>query len=262
MRAAGGPVSRWAVLVVVLGCGRSPDASVDAAARAQDAAGDPAAPIFLSFGTSAAAITEHESVTFAAVVTDPDGIDDVVGGTLLGADEQIVYGAFATAAAEGAYSLTLSWAELDAATPIEFDREAELSFTAVFFDQAGHRASRSATLRLHCDGDAACDGACTDVLGDSDHCGACRMQCAEPCEDGRCHGRAPCAAVTAPTSCDDVCAAVGSACMPDGCGPAALVYASEDECLAIAPVDYVAVDACAGELWTGTERWATCCCTP
>ena len=252
---------------LVPGCSADPDSRADAHAETADASSadafvDPAAPIVLSFGASATAITEGQSVTFSAVVTDPDGVDDVVGGALLSLDEVTTYGAFATAADEGAYSLALSWRDLDAATPIDFDLEENLTLVAVFFDQAGHRAERSAPLRLHCDGDAACDGVCTDLQRDPDSCGACGMQCGEPCDLGRCHGRAPCFAVPASTTCSAHCAALGGACMPTGCGPAALVYAAEDECLASAPVGYVAIEACDAEVWSGSDAWATCCCTP
>ena len=40
------------------------------------------APVFLSLQTNVAKITAGESVTFTAVLTDPDGVDDIVGGTL------------------------------------------------------------------------------------------------------------------------------------------------------------------------------------
>jgi hypothetical protein len=47
-----------------------------------------------------------ESITFTAVLTDPDGIDDLIGGSLTNADGSIQYGAFVTSGQEGSYSLT------------------------------------------------------------------------------------------------------------------------------------------------------------
>ncbi len=259
-------------LAITPGCGDSVNSAMDAGAddgspdaadtAPTDADKAAAGPEFLSFGTSSTSMTENQSVTFTAVVTDPDGIDDVIGGTLVSPDGQKTYGAFATSASEGAYSLTLSWADLSASSPINFDQESIVTFVAEFFDQAGHMASRSVPIRLHCEGDASCDGVCIDLQTNSENCGACGMKCQEPCDQGRCHGRAPCFLAAATTTCDAHCTTLGSVCAPDGCGPAALVYTSENDCLIISPVDYVAIYECNADLWSGSDSWATCCCTP
>lgn len=44
-------------------------------------------------------------MTFSVVLTDPDGIDDLIGGTLKDPDSGSSYGAFVTEAGEGAYAL-------------------------------------------------------------------------------------------------------------------------------------------------------------
>jgi hypothetical protein len=233
------------------------DGSNDASGDAQP---DASAPIILSFGTSSTSMTEGESVTFTAVVTDPNGIDDLIGGTLKSADGQATYGAFATGAQEGAYSLSLSWSQLHATTPINFDQELLLTFVASFFDQAGHQTTASATIRLHCAGDAACDGVCIDLKSDAQNCGACGRLCDSPCDQGRCNGRAPCFPVTASTTCAAHCATLGSAC--GDCSNAAIAWATEAECDSSSPINYTTFEGCGTELWSGSDSWAMCCCTP
>ena len=41
------------------------------------------------------------------------------------------------------------------------------------YDVAGHEAFETMSLTLHCDGDGACDGQCTDLDNNSQHCGSC-----------------------------------------------------------------------------------------
>lgn len=49
-------------------------------------------PVFLSFSTNVGKITQGESVTFTALLTDPDGVDDIVGGSLLSENEKLTSG--------------------------------------------------------------------------------------------------------------------------------------------------------------------------
>lgn len=145
-----------------------------------------APPRILTFNANVRRLTEGEAVTFSAVVTDPDGIADLIGGVLEdpgGAS----FGAFATAGEEGAYQLVLSWDAMHAVSPIEFDGQASRDVIAVFFDQAGNRVTEALTLTLHCAeaGGAACAGRCTD-LSNPTHCGACRAACADECRDRQC----------------------------------------------------------------------------
>ncbi|MEZ4436850.1 MAG: hypothetical protein R3F65_30990 [bacterium] len=120
----------------------------------------------LTFNANVREITEGGQVVFSAVVTDPDGIADLIGGVLEdpgGAS----FGAFATAGEEGAYGLTLTWAELDAVQGIEFDGEATRQVVAVFFDQASSRLPRRSRTTLHCrgTGGAACAERCVSLDG-------------------------------------------------------------------------------------------------
>jgi hypothetical protein len=56
-------------------------------------------------------MTSSDRLAVSAVVTDPDGIDDLIGGTLTTTDGASTFGAFATDASEGAYSISLTCKE-------------------------------------------------------------------------------------------------------------------------------------------------------
>jgi hypothetical protein len=174
--------------------------------------GDSQAPVILSFGTNTSSVTEGGSVTFTAVVTDPDGIDDLIGGTLKSADGVTAYGAFATSAQEGAYALTLTWQTVDQARGIQFIGEEERTFVAEFYDVAGHTAAAQIAVRLFCDTGAACEGTCVDVTTDSAHCGGCGNPCPARggCSSGSCYEWSGCSELN--TTCNDVCAAEGRTC--------------------------------------------------
>jgi len=135
-------------------------------------------PRFLDFGANTGTMTPSVELVFSAVLTDPDGIDDLIGGTLVDPAGG-TYGAFQTAAAEGAYTLTLRWAEIDAVRPLDFSVDgSERVFRAVFFDVAGHEVSDEISVRLDCDGDdeGSCDGTCVS-LSSNDDCGECGNSC-------------------------------------------------------------------------------------
>ena len=83
----------------------SPDASpasLDAGVGGPDATTnppDPSAPRFLTFGTNVTSIGWGGAVTFTAVLTDPDGIDDLIGGSLTSPDGAILLRPAATESA-------------------------------------------------------------------------------------------------------------------------------------------------------------------
>jgi hypothetical protein len=65
-------------------------------------------PVILLLATNTDTLTQsdRESLTFSVVVTDPDGIDDIIGGTLEDPDGG-TYGAFISSAEEGSYTISL-----------------------------------------------------------------------------------------------------------------------------------------------------------
>jgi hypothetical protein len=229
--------------------------------RACEGAACGAPPRILAFDADARRLTEGGLVRFSAVVTDPDGVADVIGG-LLEDPDGVSYGAFAAAGGEGAYELSLSWGAIHAARPVEFEGSAARDFVGVFFDEAGNRVTETLQITLHCDaaGGVACAGRCTD-LNDAEHCGACRAACDGTCRDRQCDcrdGLARCGGACVDTDvepahcgrCDDACEAppggspvcaggeCGVRCDPGraACGGACA------EC----PAEHVAATACDG----------------
>lgn len=150
---------------------------------------EPGGPQYLSFGTNVTELSgtgETASVTFTAVLTDPDGVDDLIGGSLI--DESgAPYGAFTTSGQEGAYEMTISWDQINDIASIDFGPGpgSARSFTAEFFDAAGHKSQKSISIQLTCEGSSACEGQCglgscgTECvyLGTAENCGGCGDDC-------------------------------------------------------------------------------------
>lgn len=185
-----------------------------------------AAPIIVSFDTSARTLTQGQTVKFSLVVTDPDGIDDLIGGTLNDPTSGDAYGTFATSAAEGAYSLQLSWDEINRTRMIEFlGTQATREFEARMFDVAAHRVTRRVTLTLSCPSGGACSGSCVSLATDS-HCGTCATQCGQ---NESCSAQMKCA-------CDPGARRCGTSCVLDSpfsldrCGAACATCKADDTC--------------------------------
>jgi hypothetical protein len=120
-------------------------------------------PEIISLGTNVGTLGEGESFVVSAIVIDPDGVDDIIGGQLFTEDESAAYGSFQTAAEEGAYMLVLTFEQILAvqdglveAPPVT------RTFRAEFFDQSGNSATGSVDLDLTCAANNAllCDGGC------------------------------------------------------------------------------------------------------
>jgi hypothetical protein len=194
-------------------CGACASGACGAEGRCESADG---APRILSWALSGDVVTPTRSLMISVVLTDPDGIDDLVGGTLLDTEGRS-YGTFATDAAEGSYSLALAWADIDGRAPITATsgRRGARSLVASFFDVAGNVTAREFDISLECDeaGQTPCDGRCFDLQSDVAACGSCGRACEETsfCERGDCwflewsDDRATCA---------DVCAGAGAECLP------------------------------------------------
>jgi len=179
-------------------------------------------PMFLTFSANVATLTQDESVAFTAILTDPDGVTDIVGGSLRSADESIEFGPFAADGQPGSYSFSLSWAQLHQAQPIEFESESPRVFRAVFFDQGGHKATGDVAIDLVCAAGAACDGACTDLTLDGLNCGTCGHSCdggEDSCEAGVC-GPAFSRCINFDEgleTCTTVCQSLGETCAENAC---------------------------------------------
>jgi hypothetical protein len=182
------------VVLVCAACtssgGTSPDPTSDASPGGSSA---PNAPKILSLSTNLMTMTSSDKLVVSAVVTDPDGIDDLIGGTLTTTDGTSTFGAFATDASEGAYSISLTWADINATQPIDapVDTTTPRAFRASFYDVAGHTVYRDVTVNLGCsDHRVACGGQCL-----IDACGVCGHTCTvcgdHVCSTGETAGNCP-----------------------------------------------------------------------
>ncbi|HND32644.1 MAG TPA: hypothetical protein PLA94_21760 [Myxococcota bacterium] len=176
-------------------------------------------PEILDFSANSARVTEGDRLVFTVMVTDPDGLDDVVGGSLESSGGAS-YGSF-EATGNGSYELSLDWSELDTVQDVEFQDEEDRSFTARFYDSGGKEATAKATVTLYCDEGGACAGRCVDLRSDPDHCGVCGNSCAAfdagnysfsaTCEAGSCLAPSDCV-TDLEQNCTTVCAASGMTC--------------------------------------------------
>ncbi len=156
-----------------------------------------------------ARMTRGETVIISAVVTDPDGINDLIGGSLTDPTGHSTYGVFATSASEGAYSLTVSWSDFNHVSVIEFVNQEHRDAVMHFFDAEGHETKQTLSVTLHCDGagGSACGGECKDLQTDENNCGRCNTQCVGGCTVGACLPRLePAGAPSDNRSCDTACA--------------------------------------------------------
>jgi len=111
------------------------------------------APFFLSFSTNVGMIAEGESVVFTATVSDPDGLDDIAGGTLFTGNGVFSYGPLVAAGQEGTYSTSVSWDAIDQVEAIEFEGgSTNRTFRAEFFDTKGNSTSKDTSITLYCEG--------------------------------------------------------------------------------------------------------------
>ncbi len=116
------------------------------------------APVILSLLTNTDEMLLDTNLIISAVITDPDGVDDVIGGQLTSADGAQAFGSFQTADSEGAYQLTLTWSQLDEVETIDFIGGHTWTFVAEFYDQAG--SSTAAELEVTSPCQAGCAGYC------------------------------------------------------------------------------------------------------
>ncbi len=222
-------------------------------------------PFFLSFSTNVGTITDGESVVFTATVSDPDGLDDIAGGTLFTGDGAFSYGPFVAAGQEGTYSITVSWDAIDQVEVIEFENgSVERLFRAEFFDMKGGSASQDTTITLSCPGGGACGGACIDFQSDAGNCGACGKVCEGGCESAQC---APilgeCINMASGfASCAEYCQEEGEVCVESGCGGLTYKgYGNSGLCM-MDLGDSPYTDACDDvNTWGGNEVAVRCCCT-
>lgn len=192
-------------------CVAAPDADADTDTDA-DSGSAATDPRVLTFSTNIAIMTEDDALSFTAVVTDPQGIGDLIGGTLLSPGGG-TYGSFATESDEGAYALTLSWSAINTIEAISFGTSEDRTFIARFYDQAGNSTDAEAIVELACRQPeyGACAGQCLDLLTDVENCGACGRVCSGEvgtCTEGGC--------LTTSACIDDLSMSCEAACVAEG----------------------------------------------
>lgn len=193
------------------------------------------APQILSLSANTSTLNAGSNLVVTAVVTDANGIDDLIGGQLEAATGGS-FGAFSTAAAEGSYSITLTWDAIQTVRETDAPPSgAALDMKAVFFDVAGARAERTLRVTLRCDASntqGLCGGECTALAEDAWNCGTCGNACwdepsflslppsvtypgsSESCVESVCTRRINIdpARMEAGATCKTLCTAVGLSC--------------------------------------------------
>lgn len=184
--------------------GMAADAGNDLSDAGMEAAPDATmssenAPVVLELEATPAELTEDDSTTINAVVTDPQGAQDIVAGRLLDAESQQLVGTFRSVAG-GSFEAVVSWDDLNDVRAITFDATgATRALTAEFIDNSNERSTRSLALTLSCAGLPACEGSCgqEDCRGSCsapadyvtvDNCGSCGTSCQSGfrCDTGTC----------------------------------------------------------------------------
>ena len=142
------------------------------------------APVIVSFTTNLQIMEPGDNLIFSAIVTDPQGVDDVIGGTL---QAQLVEPMEPSPPRRvKGLTLTLNWDDLDTVDPIATPPGGNTrTFVAEFFDQSANATTATATISLQCEDTslAACGNRCVDIAEDLEHCGICNNACGD---DGIC----------------------------------------------------------------------------
>lgn len=93
--------------------------------------------------------TETIKTQLVAIVTHSGGNERIAGGRL--EDEQgNVYGAFGTGANKSTFVLDIDWMQINAVSPVRVKKGGGRTFAATFFDNDGHRVTRTLELTFQC----------------------------------------------------------------------------------------------------------------
>lgn len=150
-------------------------------------------PQIVSFDLSATTLRDTDVAVATVVVTDPDGLADIVAPLLIEPVSGRTLGTL-TQSAPGTFTASVTWQTFPADVPIEFVRGGTSRFLRVqFSDLAGLTTSSTKELRLVCDADLpACNSACgalrctgegnacvavTDAVDEDEACSSCNIGC-------------------------------------------------------------------------------------
>ena len=253
-------ISAAVSLLLMLACGGGGNSGDDA-----DGGVVPGGPAVTALIANMESLSDGQSVTFTATVSDPDGITDVELGRLEDPSGTVHYGDFASSGG-AEYTASLDWTTIHQKLAIEFDEPIDRTFRAEFTDAAGHVGWRDVSIRLTCGDASACAGRCTDTRSSAENCGMCNRVCPivagiGGCKAGACEPTlSECAATPIGITCDDICGGMSRTCVTGACGSTAIDYGVQSDCESATSVNgstSAACDAPLPELF-GISR---CCCT-
>ncbi len=144
-------------------------AAGDGGANPSEVSSSPDSPRILSLTVSPPALKPDASVVIGAIVSDPQGIADVAGGTFaqVGGND---LGVFAGTVGSGAFTYALSWDLAHAIDPLNFPGDArQRDYRATFYDAKGNTTEKIVAIRFDCDPPGApirngtCDEACAQM---------------------------------------------------------------------------------------------------
>lgn len=231
----------------MLACGGAGSEGKDA----DEGGASSARPSVISFSIDTLTLTEGESATISAIVSDPQGIDDLIGGELL-SESGLVLATFSSSADEGAYTAEVGWDDIVGADHVTsgMGSQGRATLTGKFYDQDGNFSTADADLSLSCRGadEGICDGGCIPMDEDASNCGGCGNTCGDECRSGACFQYSDCTTETS-TSCADLCAQSGDTCAEADLGYDLRKLYAEVDCTG----EMGNEDTC-DETWSGPDR--------
>lgn len=124
----------------------------------------PLGPRVQSFTASLSTLSDDDSATLTVVVSDPDGVEDIVGALLIEPISGSTLGTLSTAGAPGTFTATVSWSTWREVAPIEFVRGTVQRFIRVqFSDVDAHEVTSTLAFTMTCGNASACDSQCGQV---------------------------------------------------------------------------------------------------
>jgi hypothetical protein len=127
-------------------------------------------PIIEEFIVDKQNLLYMELLTFTAIVSDPDGLEDIKSGQLTGPTWNAGYFMNVGGAT---WSLVTTWQAINDA---EGTLNKEIQFEAEFTDQADQVATRTVSVLVCENGFDVCPDGCRDLTSDED-CGFCGNEC-------------------------------------------------------------------------------------
>jgi hypothetical protein len=124
----------------------------------------PLGPRVQSFTASLSTLSDDDNATLIVVVSDPDGIDDIVGALILEPVSGATLGTLSSAGAPGTFTSIVSWNTWEDVAPIEFVRGTVQRFIRVqFSDLDGHEVTSTLAFTMTCGNAPACNSQCGAV---------------------------------------------------------------------------------------------------